>query len=81
VVLGCGLDTPGSPHDPANSDNVSIAAVIGGICRKNRGVKRGLPDVLIPYRGRLIFIELKSRSGIASRVQKEIRLELLPADA
>src|SRR5215813_4058984 len=53
--------------------------------QKMRGVRRGLPDVLVIYRdgARLcvIFLELKSRRGVASKAQKQIRLELLPSGA
>jgi len=44
-------------------------------------VRSGLPNVLALYRGKLIFIELKSRRGVASEAQKQIRLELLPCGA
>ena len=54
---------------------------ISGIFQKKRGVRSGLPDVLVLYRGKLIFIELKSRRGVASKAQKQIRLELLPCGA
>ena len=65
-------------------ENKPISAVTG-MFQKMRGVRRGLPDVLVIYRdgARLcvIFIELKSRRGVASKAQKQIRLEMLPAGA
>jgi hypothetical protein len=36
-----------------------------------------LPDVWIIWRGENFFVELKSRSGIASKAQRQIRDELL----
>ena len=54
---------------------------ISGVFQKRRGVRSGLPDVPVLYRGKPIFIELKSRRGVASKVQKQIRLEMLPAGA
>jgi hypothetical protein len=54
---------------------------ISGLFQKRRGVRSGLPDVLILYRGKLIFVELKSRAGVATKSQKQIRLEMLPAGA
>lgn len=49
--------------------------------RKMRRSRRGPPDVLVIYRSRVFFIELISRRGIASKAQKQIRLEMLPAGA
>jgi hypothetical protein len=53
--------------------------------QKRRGVRNGLPDVLVLYRHDtsivVIFIELKSRRGVASKAQKQVRTELLPAGA
>ena len=54
---------------------------ISGIFQKKRGVRSGLPDVLVIFRQRPIFVELKSRRGVASKVQKQIRLEMLPSGA
>jgi hypothetical protein len=42
-------------------------------------VRSGLPDVLVISRGKAIFVELKSRCGVASKTQKEVRAALLPA--
>jgi hypothetical protein len=49
--------------------------------RKKRGVKPGVPDVLIWYRGKSISIELKSRRGQCSRSQRLLREVLLRAGA
>jgi hypothetical protein len=54
---------------------------VSGLFQKRRGVRAGLPDVLVIWRGKPIFIELKSRAGVASKAQKKVRLELLPAGA
>src|SRR5262245_40791987 len=45
-------------------------SLLSGIFQKKRGVRPGLPDVFVLHRGRAIFLELKSRSGIASEAQK-----------
>ena len=49
--------------------------------RKKRGVKPGVPDILILYRGKLIAIELKSRRGQCSWSQRAVRERLLRAGA
>jgi len=54
---------------------------LSGMFQKRRGVRSGLPDVLVIFRQRPIFVELKSRRGVASKVQKQIRSELLPSGA
>jgi hypothetical protein len=55
--------------------------MISGIFQKRRGVRSGLPDVLVVFSGKPIFLELKSRRGLASKAQKQLRLEMLPAGA
>jgi hypothetical protein len=53
---------------------------ISGMLQKKRGVRSGLPDVLVIVRQRRpIFVELKSHRGGVSKVQKQIRAEMLPA--
>ena len=54
---------------------------LSGVFQKRRGVRSGLADVLVIYRGRPIFVELKSRAGVATKSQKQVRVELLPAGA
>jgi hypothetical protein len=59
-------------------------SMLSGLFQKRRGVRSGLPDVLVVYRHAtgiiVILIELKSRRG-PSKAQKQIRLEMLPAGA
>ena len=71
--------------DPADTfwtslENKPISR-LSGIFQKRRGVRSGLPDVQVIWRGKPIFIELKSRAGVASKVQKQVRLEMLLAGA
>jgi hypothetical protein len=71
--------------DPADAfwtslENKPISR-LSGIFQKKRGVRSGLPDELVIWRGKPIFIELKSRAGVASKAQKQIRAKLLPAGA
>jgi hypothetical protein len=54
---------------------------LSGIFQRRRGVRSGLPDVHVIWRGKPIFVELKSRAGVASKAQKQVRLEMLPAGA
>jgi hypothetical protein len=54
---------------------------ISGIFQKKRGVRSGPPDVLVIFCQKPIFVELKSRRGVASKVQKQIRAEMLPSGA
>jgi hypothetical protein len=57
------------------------ASVTSGAMRKKRGVKPGVPDVLVWYPGGSITIELKSRRGQCSRSQRLAREALLRAGA
>ena len=54
---------------------------ISGIFQKKRGVRSGIADVFVLYSGPAIFIELKSRAGVATKAQKQVRVELLSAGA
>jgi hypothetical protein len=54
---------------------------LSGVFQKRRGVKSGLPDVLVITGGKSIFVELKSRRGVASSAQKQVRAALIPAGA
>src|SRR6516164_5234034 len=61
-------------------------SMLSGIFQKQRGVRSGMPDVLVIFRQAsgnvgIVFVELKSRSGIASKAQKQTRLAMLPAGA
>jgi hypothetical protein len=49
------------------SDPVA-ASVTSGAMRKKRGVKAGLPDTLVLYRGKIVTLELKSAAGAMQRV-------------
>jgi hypothetical protein len=54
------------------------SSLLNGLLQKKRGVRSGLPDVMVIACPRLVvFVELKSVSGIASKAQKQIRSELL----
>src|SRR5215472_9784087 len=46
---------------------------LSGLFQKRRGVRSGIPDILILYLGKPIFVELKS-----PKMQKQVRVELLP---
>jgi hypothetical protein len=71
--------------DPADTFWTSLEnkplSRLSGLFQKRRGVRSGLPDELVIWRGKPIFIELKSRAGVASKAQKQLRTELLPAGA
>jgi hypothetical protein len=60
------------------NDPVAPNAISGAI-RKQRGVKPGVPDVEVLYRGKLIGIELKSRSGRCTPAQRAEREAILRA--
>jgi hypothetical protein len=62
------------------TDPVAASATSGAM-RKKRGVKPGVPDVLVWYPGGSITIELKSRRGQCSRSQRAVREALLRAGA
>ena len=72
--------------DPADTfwtslENKPISR-ISGIFQKKRGVRSGLAGCTGHLdRGRPIFVELKSRAGVATKAQKQVRVELLPAGA
>jgi hypothetical protein len=50
---------------------------LSGLLQKKRGVRSGLPDVMVIIPQRSIFIEVKSPSGRASHSQKQVRDEVL----
>jgi hypothetical protein len=71
--------------DPADTfwtslENKPISR-IAGIFQKRRGCRSGIPDELVLFRGKPIFVELKSRAGVATKMQKQVRVELLQAGA
>jgi hypothetical protein len=59
-------------------DNKPRSARSGHLA-KLRGTRAGIPDWEFVWRGETIWIELKSHKGIASKVQRQIRDELLAA--
>jgi hypothetical protein len=76
--------------DPATTFWTSLEnkplSQLSGVFQKLRGVRSGIPDVLVFFRlpdgsVRIVFVELKSRSGTASKTQKQTRLAMLPAGA
>jgi hypothetical protein len=50
--------------------------VSNGLLAKRRGARAGLPDVMVIFCQRPIFVEVKSRAGVASKAQKQVRVEL-----
>ena len=60
------------------SDPVARSATAGAM-RKRRGVRAGLPDVIIWYRGRTVAVELKSPYGQCRPAQRLVREQLLRA--
>ena len=56
-----------------------IPSAIAGNLARQRGTRPGLPDWIFVWCGVIVCIELKSRAGIASAVQRQVRDELLAA--
>src|SRR5215471_18470866 len=56
-------------------------SAMSGMFQRMRGVKSGLPDCVIIFSGRVIWLELKSRIGTVSKAQRQMRLELLAGGA
>lgn len=56
------------------------AARIGGI-RKSMGVRAGIPDLCLVWRGRAVFVELKTEKGRLSPAQREMHWALTLAGA
>jgi len=69
--------------DPATTFWTSLenkpSSRLNGVLQKKRGVRSGLPDVMVVFSRRPVFVEVKSRAGIASKAQKQVRDELLTA--
>jgi hypothetical protein len=61
------------------------ASAVSGRYQKLTGVRACLPDILVLYRSNtgigVVFIELKSRAGEFTTVQREIRRELVEVGA
>jgi hypothetical protein len=58
---------------------------MGGVYQRMRGCRPGVPDLVViqqqPGSVLIVFVELKSRRGLASKAQKQARAEMLPAGA
>src|SRR6516165_11524878 len=58
---------------------------MGGVFQRMRGCRPGIPDLVViqqqPGSVLIVFVELKSRRGVASKAQKQARAEMLPAGA
>jgi hypothetical protein len=48
---------------------------------KGLGVKAGVPDLCVVYRGRAAFLELKAKRGVMSPAQKAMQKRLIYAGA
>lgn len=58
------------------------SSLLNGLLQKKRGVRSGLPDVMVIACPRLVvFVELKSVSGIASKAQKKSAASFCPSAA
>jgi hypothetical protein len=53
------------------------SSLLNGLLQKKRGVRSGLPDVMAVCHRRSVFVELKSRAGVLSKSQRQVREELL----
>jgi len=58
---------------------------MGGVFQRMRGCRPGVPDLVViqqqPGSVLIVFVEVKSRRGLASKAQKQARAEMLPAGA
>ena len=50
-----------------------------GALRKRMGIKAGIPDLLILWRGRLIGLELKAPKGVVRQSQTDMGLAIIEA--
>jgi hypothetical protein len=53
---------------------------LAGLLQKKRGVRSGLPDVMVILPQRSLFLEIKGPGGRASKAQKRIREKLVAVD-
>jgi hypothetical protein len=65
----------------ATATDPVAASAMAGAMRRKRGVKAGVPDTWVVYRGKLVTIEMKSRAGKCSPSQRLAREALLRAGA
>jgi hypothetical protein len=56
-------------------------SAMAGLLAKKRGVRSGLADIMVVHDGRVIFVELKSPIGVASKAQRQVYVELRAAGA
>ena len=56
-------------------------SAMAGLLAKKKGVRSGLADIMVVHEGRVIFVELKSPAGVASKAQRQVYLELRAAGA
>lgn len=61
-------------------DHAGGGPVVGRF-RKARGVRKGLPDVMVLHQGRALFLELKAEKGTLSESQRECHKALNYAGA
>ena len=54
---------------------------LAGYLARLRGVRSGLTDLIVVYDGRVIWVEMKSPAGVASKVQRQVCAELRAAGA
>jgi hypothetical protein len=75
--------------DPASTYWTSLEnrprSPMSGVFQRMRGCRPGVPDLVVIQRGPgsvlIVFVELKSRRGVASKAQKQARAEMLPSGA
>jgi hypothetical protein len=69
--------------DPSFTVSTSLEnrprSAVAGALAKRRGVRSGVPDVLVICHGQATFIEVKSRAGIASKAQAAFRNAVIAA--
>ncbi len=56
-------------------------SAMAGMFQRHRGVRSGMADLYVVYRGKPIHVELKSPVGMLSKTQRQVRHELLVSGA
>jgi len=54
---------------------------LAGYLARLKGARSGLTDIIVVYDGRVIWVEMKSPAGVASKVQRQVCAELRVAGA
>jgi VRR-NUC domain len=54
---------------------------LAGYLARLKGARSGLTDIIVVYDGRVIWVEMKSPAGVASKVQRQVCAELQAAGA